>query len=84
MQMTWTSLIFTTIPGFFAWLKTSSILFGVLVFVLQFITAPFLTSIIIRYFAKETFPLYPNFWVVMSNIMTGGIIFNIIYFGFLK
>ena len=84
MQMTWTSLIFITILGFFAWLKTSSILIGVLVFVLQFITAPFVTTIIIRYLAKETFHLYPNFWVVMSNIMTGGIIFNIIFFGFLK
>lgn len=84
MRMTWTSLFFTIIPGLFAWLKTSSILIGIIVFVLQFMSAPFLTSIIIKYFAKETFSYYPNFWVVMSNIMTGGLIFNIIYFGFWK
>lgn len=78
--MTWKLFLLFTIPGFFAWFKTGSISIGLITFVLQMIIAPFFTASIVRWFAGKTFLQYQKFYVVMSNLMTGGIIFNIIIF----
>ena len=83
-MMTWKIFFLFTIPGFFGWFKTGSISIGLITFVLQMIFAPIFTVTIIRWFAGDTFLPNQKFYVVMSNLMTGGIIFNIIYFGFLK
>ena len=83
-MMTWKLFLFFTIPGFFGWFKTGSISIGLITFVLQMIISPFFTASIVRWFAGDTFLPYQKFYVVMSNLMTGAIIFNIIYFGFWK
>ena len=82
--MTWRLFLLFTIPGFVAWFKTGSISIGLITFVLQMIIAPFFTATIIRWFVGKTFLSYQKFYVVMSNLIVGGMIFNIIYFIFMK